>query len=49
DGEVTFYTDSINDLPLCLHADRVRLVNPCPQLQAAGAGYGWPVLSWRLE
>ncbi|MCE0343809.1 hypothetical protein, partial [Klebsiella pneumoniae] len=20
-----------------------------PQLQAAGAGYGWPVLSWRLE
>ncbi|MGP4879263.1 HAD-IB family hydrolase, partial [Klebsiella pneumoniae] len=26
-----------------------RLVNPCPQLQAAGAGYGWPVLSWRLE
>ncbi|WP_227539707.1 hypothetical protein, partial [Klebsiella pneumoniae] len=22
---------------------------PCPQLQAAGAGYGWPVLSWRLE
>jgi HAD superfamily hydrolase (TIGR01490 family) len=41
DGEVTFYTDSINDLPLCLHADRVRLVNPCPQLQAAGAGYGW--------
>lgn len=28
DGEVTFYTDSINDLPLCLHADRVRLVNP---------------------
>lgn len=49
DGEVTFYTDSINDLPLCLHADRVRLVNPCAQLQAAGAGYGWPVLSWRLE
>lgn len=49
DGEVTFYTDSINDLPLCLHADRVRLVNPCPQLQAVGAGYGWPVLSWRLE
>lgn len=49
DGEVTFYTDSINDLPLCLHADRVRLVNPRPQLQAAGAGYGWPVLSWRLE
>ncbi|WPR97895.1 HAD family hydrolase [Klebsiella aerogenes] len=48
-GEVTFYTDSINDLPLCLHADRVRLVNPCPQLQAANARYGWPVLAWRIE
>ncbi len=35
DGEVTFYTDSINDLPLCLHADRVRLVNP---LSAAAGG-----------
>jgi phosphoserine phosphatase len=32
-----FYTDSINDLPLCLHADRVRLVNPGPQLAAANA------------
>ncbi len=35
DGEVTFYTDSINDLPLCLHADRVRLVN---SLSAAAGG-----------
>lgn len=33
DGEVTFYTDSINDLPLCLHADRVRLV-----ISSAAAG-----------
>ena len=47
-GEVTFYTDSINDLPLCLHADRVRLVNPCPQLAAANAQHRWPVLAWRL-
>lgn len=47
-GEVTFYTDSINDLPLCLHADRVRLVNPCPQLAAANAQHQWPVLAWRL-
>ncbi|WP_174508176.1 HAD family hydrolase [Klebsiella oxytoca] len=47
-GEVTFYTDSINDLPLCLHADHVRLVNPCPQLTAANARHQWPVLEWRL-
>ena len=47
-GEVTFYTDSINDLPLCLHADHVRLVNPCPQLAAANASHNWPVLEWRL-
>lgn len=47
-GEVTFYTDSINDLPLCLHADRVRLVNPCPQLAAANEEHRWTVLSWQL-
>ena len=47
-GVVTFYTDSINDLPLCLRADRVRLVNPCPQLTAANAQHQWPVLTWRL-
>lgn len=47
-GEVTFYTDSINDLPLCLHADHVRLVNPCPQLTTANARHQWPVLEWRL-
>ena len=47
-GEITFYTDSINDLPLCLRADRVRLVNPCPQLAAANAQHRWPVLAWRL-
>ena len=47
-GEITFYTDSINDLPLCLRADRVRLVNPCPQLAAANTQHRWPVLAWRL-
>ena len=47
-GEITFYTDSINDLPLCLRADRVRLVNPCPQLAAANAQHRWAVLAWRL-
>ena len=27
-GKITFYTDSINDLPLCLRADSVYTVNP---------------------
>ncbi|VEC87620.1 Phosphoserine phosphatase [Raoultella ornithinolytica] len=47
-GEVTFYTDSINDLPLCLHADHVRLVNPCPQLTAVECQLQLPVLAWSL-
>ncbi len=47
-GPLTFYTDSINDLPLCLHADDVFLVNPCPQLAAQGEQHRWPVLNWRL-
>ncbi|MCW8334454.1 HAD family hydrolase [Vibrio paucivorans] len=29
---IHFFTDSINDLPLCLHADHVYLVNPCERL-----------------
>ncbi|WP_039057081.1 HAD family hydrolase [Enterobacter sp. Bisph1] len=48
DGEVVFYTDSINDLPLCQRADRVYLVNPCQKLAAHGEVMGWPVLNWRL-
>ena len=30
--DIHFYTDSINDLPLCEFADHAYLVNPCPQL-----------------
>ncbi|ALR77016.1 HAD family hydrolase [[Enterobacter] lignolyticus] len=45
---VTFYTDSINDLPLCLQADKVVLVNPCPQLRAQGEARQWPAVSWSL-
>lgn len=44
----TFYTDSINDLPLCLVADEVVLVNPCPPLQAQGEIRQWPVVNWTL-
>lgn len=45
---VTFYTDSINDLPLCLQADNVVLVNPCAQLRAEGNARQWPAVSWSL-
>ncbi len=48
DGEIIFYTDSINDLPLCQRADRVYLVNPCQKLAAHGEVMGWPVLNWQL-
>ncbi|WP_087020694.1 HAD family hydrolase [Thaumasiovibrio subtropicus] len=47
--EVHFYTDSINDLPLCLHADVVRLINPCPRLIAyrdQQDRHDWQVLKW---
>ena len=48
-GPLTFYTDSINDLPLCQRADEVYLVNPCPQLAEQGEQHRWPVLNWRLD
>ncbi|GAK87278.1 phosphoserine phosphatase [Vibrio ponticus] len=46
-SEVHFYTDSINDLPLCEYADHVHLVNPCPQLKALADRPNWQVLNWR--
>lgn len=47
-GPLTFYTDSINDLPLCQRADAVYLVNPCQQLAQQGAQHNWPALNWQL-
>ena len=43
--EIHFYTDSINDMPLCRYADQVHLVNPCPLL-AQAAHSGWQHYSW---
>ena len=43
-----FFTDSINDLPLCDHADFVYLVNPCPRLKALSHREHWQVLAWVL-
>lgn len=45
-SEIHFFTDSINDLPLCERADVVYLVNPCPQLRAIADRPNWTVLSW---
>lgn len=47
-SSTVFYTDSINDLPLCLEADEVVLVNPCPPLRAEGEKRQWPTMRWSL-
>ncbi|MDD1780108.1 HAD-IB family hydrolase [Enterovibrio sp. ZSDZ35] len=43
---ISFYTDSINDLPMCFFADSVNVVNPCSKLLAKAKEYQWPVLRW---
>ncbi len=45
-SEIHFYTDSINDLPLCLYASHTYLVNPCEQLAAYSDKKNWPTLFW---
>ena len=45
-SEIHFYTDSINDLPLCEYADYVYLVNPCPRLKALADRPNWQTLNW---
>lgn len=45
-SEIHFYTDSINDLPLCQHADYAYLVNPCPRLKAVSDQPNWTILDW---
>jgi HAD superfamily hydrolase (TIGR01490 family) len=47
DCETTFYSDSINDLPLLLAVRRPVAVNPDMRLAAEAAERGWPVLSLR--
>jgi len=44
DCESTFYSDSINDLPLLLAVRRPVAVNPDSRLAAEAAERGWPVL-----
>jgi len=45
-GERYFYTDSINDLPLCLFSHYPHVVNPCPQLARYAEEKNWPQLAW---
>ncbi|MFW7524719.1 HAD family hydrolase [Vibrio ostreicida] len=45
-SSVHFFTDSINDLPLCEYADFTYLVNPCPRLKALTHPPQWTVLEW---
>ncbi|ABU74429.1 HAD family hydrolase [Vibrio campbellii] len=45
-SEIHFYTDSINDLPLCEYANYAYLVNPCPRLKEHTDRPNWTVLSW---
>ncbi len=48
-SETHFYTDSINDLPLCEYADYAYLINPCAQLKEAAKDKPWVVYHWGKE
>jgi HAD superfamily hydrolase (TIGR01490 family) len=43
----TFYSDSINDLPLLSAVNQAVAVDPDPRLAAEAAARGWPVISLR--
>ncbi|CCN85996.1 HAD family hydrolase [Vibrio nigripulchritudo] len=45
-SDIHFYTDSINDLPLCEYANYTYLVNPCSRLKEHADKPNWSVLSW---
>jgi HAD superfamily hydrolase (TIGR01490 family) len=41
-----FFTDSINDLPLCHYADNAYLINPCEKLKRVAQEEKWSIYSW---
>ncbi|CAM3833625.1 HAD family hydrolase [Xenorhabdus thuongxuanensis] len=45
---ISFYTDSINDLPMCLFADEVFTINADNKLQSEAEIRGWKQLKWAL-
>ncbi len=44
DAEITFYSDSLNDLPLLEKAQHPVATNPDPHLRALAAERGWRIL-----
>lgn len=46
-GEITFYSDSHNDLPLMRRVDRAIAVDPDDTLRAEARRKGWPVITLR--
>lgn len=49
EADVTFYSDSHNDLPLLLRANEAIAVDPDDRLRAEAQRLGWPVISLRGE
>lgn len=47
EATVHFYTDSINDLPLCLVADKVSVVNPGSLLREEAHKRHFEILNWQ--
>ncbi|MDC9593559.1 HAD family hydrolase [Xenorhabdus sp. IM139775] len=45
---ISFYTDSMNDLPMCLFADEVVTINADNKLQSEAEIHGWKQLHWFL-
>ncbi|CCW31918.1 HAD family hydrolase [Xenorhabdus nematophila] len=45
---ISFYTDSINDLPMCLFANEVFTVNADEKLKSEAEMRGWTQLNWAL-
>lgn len=44
---IHFYSDSINDLPLCEYADFAYLVNPCKRLASEAIKHpNWKIFNW---
>lgn len=46
-SDSSFYSDSINDLPLLELVDRPVAVDPCPQLREEALQRGWEIISLR--
>lgn len=47
DGDIAFYTDSINDLPLCLEAQDVFAVNPNELFLKEAQSRNFTILKWQ--